>query len=386
MRKPSGLLEALAVLASTAAAGAQALDERLGQVDVFVAGAGGYHTFRIPAMVRLPGGDLLAFAEGRTAGRGDAGDIDLVMRRSIDGGRSWGDLSVVWDDGPNTCGNPCPVVVGEGGRVLLLATHNLGHDTEREIIDQAAEGSRTVWVLESSDGGVSWDPPREITASVKRPEWTWYATGPGNGIELRWGERTGRLIVPCDHIEAGTKEYYSHVISSDDRGATWRIGGVTPSDRVNECAVAEIGPGRLLLNMRNYDPAVRARAVSTSEDAGETWGPLRRDAALPEPICQASMVAMEDGGFPGGGGDFLTPTLVFSNPASAEARIRMTVRMSGDGGESWTDGAVLHEGPAAYSSLAPLGDGSVGCLYERGDQHPYERITFARVLIWSTGD
>ncbi|MFG0243127.1 MAG: exo-alpha-sialidase [Phycisphaerales bacterium JB054] len=351
------------------------------RVDVFVSGEGGYHTFRIPAIVRVGSGEgegtLLAFAEGRRGGRGDAGDIDLVLRRSEDGGRTWGEMAVVWDDGPNTCGNPCPVVDEATGMVHLLVTHNLGHDTEREIIDGASEGSRTVWVLSSADAGLTWGEPREISAGVKRPDWTWYATGPGNGVCLRWGEHAGRLVVPCDHIEAGSKAYYSHVIVSDDHGATWRIGGVTPSDQVNECAVAEIGADRLLLNMRNYDRRERARALSVSEDGGGSWGALWREAGLPEPICQASMIALGDGGVLAGGAGFEPPTLVFSNPASSEGRVRMTVRTSGDGGATWSEGVVLHEGPSAYSSLVDLGERSVGCLYERGEGQPYEGIVFA---------
>lgn len=351
------------------------------QTDVFVSGQDGYDTFRIPAVVRAGDGTLLAFAEGRRAGRGDAGDIDLVLRRSGDGGATWGEMTVVWDDGPNTCGNPCPVVDTATGWVHLLATRNLGTDSEREIIDQTSESSRTVWVLTSDDAGASWGEPREITEGVKANDWTWYATGPGNGICLRWGEHAGRLVVACDHIEAGTKKYYSHAIVSDDHGETWRMGGTTPSDQVNECAVAEIGPGRLLLNMRNYDRLVHARALSISEDAGESWGELWRDETLVEPICQASMIALGDGGAPELGVGFDPPTLVFSNPASAEGRTRMTVRTSVDGGKTWSEGVVLHEGPSAYSSLVDLGDGVVGCLYECGEGHPYERITFATVRI-----
>lgn len=355
------------------------------QVDVFVSGEGGYHTYRIPAIVRAGGsgegdGALLAFAEGRKGGRGDAGDIDLVLRRSEDGGRTWGEMTVVWDDGANTCGNPCPVVDTVTGVVHLLMTRNLGHDTEREIIDGTSEGTRTVWVMTSADAGVTWSEPREVTAETKRAEWTWYATGPGNGICLRWGAHAGRLVVPCDHIEAGTKKYFSHVIVSDDHGATWRVGGVTPSDQVNECAVAEVGVGRLLLNMRNYDRRVRTRALAVSEDAGESWGALWREASLPEPICQAGMIAMGDGGVLGDG-SFEGPTLVFSNPASAEGRVRMTVRTSVDAGTTWSDGVVLHEGPSAYSSVVEIGDGLVGCLYERGEEQPYEGIVFGVVRV-----
>src|SRR5262249_31475851 len=115
------------------------------QQAVFTAGEGGYHSYRIPALVVTAKGTLLAFCEGRKKGRGDSGDIDLLLRRSTDGGRTWGKAQVVWDDGDNTCGNPCPVVDGKTGTVWLLMTHNLGGDTEARILDGTRKGTRTVW-------------------------------------------------------------------------------------------------------------------------------------------------------------------------------------------------------------------------------------------------
>ena len=158
---------------------------------LFRSGEDAYDTFRIPALIEASNGDLLAFAEGRVGGRGDSGDIDLVLRRSSDGGDTWSDLEIVWDDGVNTCGNPCPVVDSSDGTIHLLATRNLGHDHESEIIAGTSEGTRTVWVLTSTDHGATWTEPREITSATKRPDWTWYATGPGNGIQLRSGPKAG---------------------------------------------------------------------------------------------------------------------------------------------------------------------------------------------------
>src|SRR3954452_10050451 len=100
------------------------------QISVFVAGQDGHHTYRIPSVIVTPKGTVLAFCEGRKNNRGDAGDIDLVLRRSTDGGKTWGKMQVVWDDADNTCGNPCPVVDRRTGTVWLLMTHNLRTDTE----------------------------------------------------------------------------------------------------------------------------------------------------------------------------------------------------------------------------------------------------------------
>ncbi len=341
------------------------------QVDLFRAGEGGYHTYRIPSLIETRQGALLAFCEGRKSGSSDAGDIDLLLRRSLDGGATWSPVQTVWDDGPNTCGNPCPVVDRETGIVWLLMTWNAGRQREDQIQPGFGEDSRRVFVTQSSDDGASWEKPVEITQTVKRPEWTWYATGPGNGIQLRGG----RLVIPCDHKTKteGTERYHSHVLYSDDRGKTWKIGGIA-EDKTNESAVAELQDGSLLLNMRNNYGRSR-RAVAKSADGGLNWSAVAFDETLVEPVCQASLVTTRRWNEAG-------DELLFSNPADPK-RIRLTVRLSRDGGRSWPVSRLLHEGPAAYSSLCPLGGGEAGILYERGDKTPYERITFTRFgLDW----
>jgi sialidase-1 len=340
-------------------------------------GADGFHTYRIPSLVVTPSGSLLAFCEGRRTSMADTGEIELVARRSTDGGRSWGSQVVVWADPGNTCGNPCAVVDGDTGIVWLLLTWNLGSDDERAIAAGASRDTRHVFATRSDDDGVSWSMPREVTHDVKRPDWTWYATGPGAGIQLRHGARPGRLVIPCDHIEAGTRRHFSHVIVSDDHGGHWRCGGRTPRDRVNECEVVELSRGELLLNMRNRDSTLRVRQVSVSTDAGETWGPPRSDPTLVEPACQASIrLASRQA----------NDVLVFSNPASTERREKMTVRASLDGGRTWPWRRTLHAGPSAYSCLAALPDGEMAILYEAGTSSPYEGLVFTRfALEWVAG-
>ena len=350
------------------------------KVDVWTSGEGGYHTYRIPAVLRAPDGGLLAFCEGRKGGRGDTGDIDLLLKRSADGGATWGEQRVLWDDGDNVCGNPCPVLDRDTGMIFLFLTHNLGHDHESEIISGTSEGTRTVWVMTSADGGARWSPPREVTDSTKRKDWTWYATGPGVGIQLEVGRHAGRLVIPCDHIEADSRRYYSHVLLSDDHGATWRIGGRSQRDQLNECQVAELDSGELVLNMRNYNRQKQARAVARSTDGGESFGEVTWDETLPEPICQAGMVTV----CASRGGGVVERWLAFSNPASPNRRERMLVRVSYDGGRGWHTAALLHGQAAAYSCLVDLSEGgsnAVGCLYERGQKSPYERITFQRIEL-----
>lgn len=339
---------------------------------VFESGKEGYACFRIPAIISGSDGQLLAFAEGRRGGCSDTGDIDLVMKQSEDYGQTWSPLEVVWDDGENTCGNPAPVLDVSTGRILLLTTWNLGSDREAQIIDQTSQDTRHVFVLSSEDNGKSWSPAHEITNSVKLSSWTWYATGPGSGIQLRQGNQQGRLMVACDHIEAETKKYYSHVIYSDDGGETWVLGGSTPTDQVNECEVAELSDGRLLLNMRNYNREHKNRQLAHSADGGLSWSTPFFHSTLVEPICQASMQAFETGG---------KRLLLFSNPASQEERVNMTLRLSEDDGESWPHSLVLHEGPSAYSDLVVLPEERIGCLYERGEASPYEGIVFQTLSL-----
>jgi sialidase-1 len=292
-----------------------------------------------------------------------------VLKRSTDGGRTWGPLQVIWDDDANTCGNPCPVVDEATGAVRLLMTWNFGSDSESAISGHKARDTRRVFLAHSTDDGATWTAPADITAAAKKPDWTWYATGPGVGIQLRIGPHKGRLVVPCDFRDAGGMG--SHVILSDDGGRTWRIGGVV-HPKVNECQVIERADGTLLLNMRSY--AGRAcRDVSTSADAGETWTPAAPDAALPEPVCQASLIRAAPPDAPG------PPVVLFSNPADPKSRVRMTLRASLDDGRTWPVARVLHEGPAAYSCLAILPGGDAACLFEGGEKNAYQTILMSHV-------
>jgi sialidase-1 len=320
---------------------------------LFTAGEGDYHTYRTPSLIVGPKGAVLAFCEGRKDGPGDTGDIDLVLRRSTDGGKTWGKLEVIWDDGPNTCGNPCPVVDARTGTIWLLLTHNLGKDTEKLLVSGKGEGT-----------------PKDVheTGSAE------YATGPGVGIQLR----SGRLLIPCDSKSENGTVRESHVILSDDGGKTWKLGGVVGPD-CNECQAVELSDGSVMLNMRTFR-ANNRRLVSVSKDGGTTFSKPREDETLIEPVCQASILRLP----PGKTGD--KPAVLFSNPASTK-REKITVRLSTDDGKTWLHAKDLHPGPAAYSCLTVLSSGDLACLYERGAKNPYETITLARFTReWLEGE
>ena len=339
------------LLVACAAAPPLASGPDLDEQDLFVDGADGYPLYRIPSLLETRSGTLLAFAEGRRS-LDDTGDIDLVLKRSVDDGATWSPLQVVVDRGPDVAGNPCPVVDRATGAVLLLFNTNPASDANQ----------RGVWLTRSDDDGATWSAPVELTAEVKAPTWSWYAVGPGRGIQLA----SGRFIIPCDHRDDATRTSASHVIFSDD-GVQWQLGGSIGAD-TDEAQVAELSDGRVLINARDLSPTHR-RATARSEDQGQTWTETTRDPALTDPSCEGSLLATSSG-------------LVFSNPDSVAPldRKRLTVRVSHDDGLTWARSRVLRAGPAAYSSLAALGDGRLGCLFENGEFSfaPYDRITLAR--------
>ena len=329
------------------------------ETELFSAGAGGYHTYRIPALIVTVRGTALALCEGRMYSQFDHGKIDIVMRRSHDGGTTWSDMQVVHSDGEHTIGNPCIVQDRTTERIWLLF----------------CKDNDTVHSISSDDDGATWSEARDITTDVKPDNWTWYATGPGHSIQLT----SGRLVIPCDHSE-GTRHhspfYFSHVIYSDDHGETWQLGGST-SGSTDECQVVELTDGGLYMTVRSADRSFTTRLASWSEDGGESWSEPEPVQELIDPICEASVVRLT------GGGDG-RDRVVFSNPAS-DKRERITVRMSYDECRTWAVSKTLYVGPSAYSDLAVLPDMTVGCLYERGSERLSESIRFAQFnLEWLT--
>ncbi len=341
--------------------------QKLAQTDVYVSGKEGYHTFRIPAVLTTKQGTLLAFCEGRKNSRRDDGDIDLLLKRSFDGGKTWQRTQLVHEEGGGaeiTIGNPCPVLDRATGKIHLLFCRN----------------NQRAFYTCSDDDGATWAGPVEITEVFRGFDfdWTRLATGPGHGIQLQAGPHKGRLIVPAWLNEGLGKGYRAAAIISDDGARTWRAGGlIGPAvENTNECMAVETAGHTVCLNIRARGS--KQRSVAWSRDGGATWTAPKPVTPLIGPTCQASIVRLTGG--PAGGDS----RVLFANPASKK-RERMTVRISTDEAKTWSAGKLLHRGPSAYSDLCVLPDQTVGCLYERGEKHPYEKITFARFnLEWLT--
>jgi sialidase-1 len=194
---------------------------------------------------------------------------------------------------------------------------------------------------------------------------------------LKNGPWAGRLVAGVHHIERENNGCYIGAVYSDDGGLSWRHGEPLLSlAGGNESVVAELPSGELLINARNRDHNAGAnwenenfRIVARSRDGGRSWVEARRDTALVEPACHASLLAIENPGFPEG-------LLLFSNPPDSTYRENLSVRASLDGGRSWPWKRRLFEGPSAYSSLVDLGSGRAGCLFECGAAWAHEGIAF----------
>jgi sialidase-1 len=338
--------------------------------DLFVAGEGGYHTYRVPSLGVTVQGTLLAFAEGRRRSVSDTGLIEIVLRRSTDGGRTWTPTTVVVAEPHMTCGNATPMVDPTTGTIWLPFCKNREDGPEPLVFQGKAQ--RTAWMTKSDDDGVTWATPWEITASVKRPDWTWFAFGPGHGIALR----SGRLVVPSVHACAVDYRHSdpcrAHVTVSDDGGATWCPGGVVDVPTSSECELAELAPDVVYLNAR-YEAPDGGRISAWSRDGGTTFDDVVIDASQNDAMCQGSLVQLS----------LSEPLRLLLVNASGEKtkRERLVARVSNDGGRTFGEPRLLDPGHAAYSDTVVLPDGALVCLYERGEKHAYERLCLVRFTV-----
>lgn len=340
----------------------------------FISGEGGYSCYRTPGLAISAAGTVLAFCGGRVDNCKDEGNIDVVLRRSSDGGRSWGPLQVLANDGPNPCKIPVPVVL-PSGRILLLWLWNAS------VKREADRGKRFVRITHSDDDGRSWAPSRDITDQVRLRGWKpWYGIGPGHGIVKQREPAAGRIVVPARHSRKG-RGSASHLLLSDDGGQTWRVGAIAGYSPSSECTVAELGDGRLMLNSRSNGGA---RVVSISEDGGLTMASSGPDPRLIEPLngCQASLLTYAFG-------PNRQATLLFANPADLHQRTNGRLRLSPDNGQTWSRGFGYGDGPGSfsgYSDLARFANGDVALLVESGasalkapGQRRHDGISFQRI-------
>lgn len=307
----------------------------LASTDLWEAGKGGYVTYRIPGMVTLGDGTILAYAEARKDGTGDWADIDLVMRRSADGGQSWTAPELLVDSGKDTANNMV-AIPGKGKReVHLLYCINYARVYYRHSNDSGKTFSAAVEVMQ---------PPEKFNV---------IATGPGHGIRLK----SGRLLIPI-WLSSGGKRHRPSVVStmfSDDNGKSWKLGETILGELVNpsETAAVELRDGRVMMNIRNENKE-KLRAVVYSRDGVSGWSKPVFVPELQDPTCMASLLRYPKG------------PLVFVNAADAAARRNLVLHVSHDEGATWKTARVVDPEKAAYSDLTVNRNGELLVLYEKG--------------------
>lgn len=336
---------------------------------VFRAGVGGYHSYRIPAIVTAANGDLVAFAEARRDNRGDPGngDIDLVMARSTDQGRTWTGLTVVDDPGEKwSASNPTPLLDRTNGRLWIFYNRwEPGYGTDRS---KPGTMNNQMWARWSDDHGMTWSAARDLTrASRDYDSWGAMFLGPGGAIQTK----AGQLLLPASmkhdayNVTTSTGPLSlmrAYVMRSDDHGQTWQRGALVTA-LTNENQLVELSDGSVLMDARQN--AGEHRWLATSNDAGQTWLGPRRGVAV-----TAVATAIER----------LGNRLLWTGPASPN-RQTLVLRVSYDEGQTWGPEKVIYGGYAAYSDMTVLADGTVGILWERGGKTSYETVAFTRLNV-----
>jgi sialidase-1 len=379
----TAVLTAAALLVPVAPAQAQstaALPEFEQQVLFKASQDPGYACFRIPAIVRTTAGTLLAFAEGRVLNCGDAADIDIVLKRSTDGGRTWGPLQVVNEGAGDTHGNPAPLVDRRTGRILLAETYNTGRTDAGNC---TVPCDRTPHLQYSDDDGRTWSEPRDLSGEILPGHWnSWYATGPVHGIQLTRGKHAGRLVFGVNtETWNGSRVSANHaaLIVSDDGGDHWRIGAtdswpIAPDgmfrQKPSEVTLTERADGAVLVSGREQDGTdLGHRSQTLSLDGGNSFAtPFRALPDLYTPQVQGATLRLGD-------------RMLLSAPADPDRRRTMMVRSSYDGGRTWDSvdrGTVVTTDWSGYSDMAAVDSSTVGLLYEGGAVDARDEIRFAR--------
>ena len=338
------------------------------QIDLFRQGANGVHTYRIPALVETRRGVLIAVADARRDSAQDLpARIALVMRRSFNRGQDWEPSVVIQAAKEGGVGDASLLLDRATGRVWLFFNYGppgIGFATAKP---GAVTGPETLQLHASysDNDGSSWSTAVDLTPQLKDPSWQAMFAASGTDIQTD----SGRYLVPLV-VRDGNGAVRAVNAFSDDRGKTWKAGQPI-GDGADESHSVALPRGIILQNMRDGGH----RLISRSTDGGVSFGPVVHDDALIDPGCNAGITRYRHG---------RTDLLVFTNAASTR-RENLTVKLSYDGGHTWPAQRTIFPGPAAYSTVVALHDGTIAVLYERGEKSAYEGITFARFpLSWVT--
>ncbi|OMG55504.1 glycoside hydrolase domain-containing protein [Tessaracoccus sp. ZS01] len=349
-------------------------------------GENGWLRYRIPALSVAPNGDILAFYDGRPSMADLPSNITMLMRRSTDGGETWGPQTVVRQDAaPKGFGDPSVIVDRETNQVFLFYAASINQGFAGSGTGASHDDPNVLHAdySVSADNGLTWTHHR-ITDQIKagKTNWAGMFAASGEGIQLRQGEHKGRLIQQYTVNIQGTG-FSAVSVYSDDHGATWQASGPVPGAGADENKSVELANGDVMVNTRRAPQ--RAYAIST--DQGETYGPWVNDSQLPDPANNGSIIRAFPDAAPT---DPKAQILLFSNTSNSNVRRNLTVRMSCDSGATWPVSKVVQSGASAYSTLTPLPDetgelgaGGFGLFYERDG---YRHLSFTKFdLDWLGG-
>jgi sialidase-1 len=322
---------------------------------LFESGTEQTHTFRIPALITAPNGDLIACCDARRATRSDlrdSRDIDIVIKRSSDNGKSWSEIETICDFGEGRPASDAAFILDKiNGEIFCLYNYMDQDNAPKEF---------RFYVQSSKNSGKTWSKARDITEEISKPEWKMdfkFITS-GRGIQLRGGVLLHTLV----NIKKGL-----HLFGSKDHGKSWQLIDV-PVKPANESKVVELVDGSWMINSR-VSRAEDSRWIHLSKDQGQSWS-SSADKNLIDPGCNASIIrytSKKDG--------YAKNRLLFCNPSSPNRRKNLAVRISYDEGKTWSKGKVIDPDPVAYSSLTICKDGSIGVLYEAGKNIRFARFT-----------
>jgi sialidase-1 len=317
--------------------------------------------YRIPALVTATNGDLVAAIDERVPSCQDlrgSRDINIVIRRSQDHGRSWSEIERIVDFPMGRSASDPSMIVDRVTGEIILFYNFMDLDREKDIY--------YLHVIKSSDHGKSWSEPEDITKQISKDEWhkDFKFITSGRGIQTS----TGKLLHCMVNLDHGL-----HLFGSDDHGKTWNLID-TPIKTGNESKVVELEDGSWMVNSRANGRGVRYVHVST--DQGKSWETSPAPELI-DPGCNGSIIrytSTKDG--------FKKNRLLFSNLKSNKGRQNLTVRLSYDEGKTWTEGKTIYPGSAAYSSLTVLENGEIGLFFEKDNYTENLFVSFS--LEWLT--
>lgn len=331
---------------------------------LFTPGDAGSVSYRIPAIITAADGSLVTVTDKRWNHSGDlAAKIDPVVCRSTDNGKTWSAPVVIANFGAATgAGDAALVLDKTNGDLLCLIAANVG------LFQSTNANPIRLQVVRSTDNGVTWGTPADITSQIygPNPNWKGVFVASGRAHQLRDGK-----IVAAIAVREGTPEHLSnYMISSSNHGATWTAStGLAELDG-DEAKIVELNNGNLMMSIRNKG----SRRFNVSTNKGLTWGTAYNQADITDPNCDGDFIRYTstlDG--------YNKNRLLHSIPFAGD-RTNVSVLMSTDEGTTWPIRKTIFSGASAYSSLTVLPDGTIGIYYENGESSTYQ-MYFARFSL-----